>query len=432
MNQQRLRHLALLVPLVSVLGVGGLWFFARASMPRWSARVWIPATASDHVILRAQLRAFPSGLNGGAGQKVRAMVRTQRGQQHWFESQADQEGGVGWELTDADRSPSYFVQLWHVAERETSLVEFEWQREQLSPPLTERYAPITVHLTPSGREVQMSVRHGALVFPSPDLLRVSWPTSSIAATPLPNSDTTLEFSGARSSEQSTLRVRNGAEIPVEPTEHVVEVTVRQTDASGEVSVGFGILPLVPGALSARLQEDGTLKVSSPVPRSRAFVAFATKTETLAVLDVTLRQVENANGHVEYVGHVGLPSSVMSRRDTDGVWAVTSSEFDFETEGQLGVPLSRHHAGYAMRFGWGKIFDGDDQQRARANAERSRLRWIAWGGLMLACFTELGLVFAYAQTFRKPIQGYEGTRGFVVVASCITLGYVLLGALLGFV
>lgn len=401
-------------------------------MPRWSARVWVPATAANQVMLRAHIHSFPAGLSGGGGQRVRALVRTERGQVHRFEGQADSEGIVGWELTDVEASTSYSVQLWRVAERDTLLVEAEWKRDELLPPLTERYSPASVRLTPSGREVQFTVRHGALAFPSADEVYITWPTqSSTSPTPL-DLVTKLEFSGARSSEQSVLLVHNGSEIPIVPTEHVVEVAVRQTDASGETSVGFGILPVVPGAMTARLQDPATLRVSSPVPRRRAFVAFATEAETLSVVDVEITPAERANGQVEYVGHVVLPSSVTSRIENDGVWAVTSSEFDFETDGQLGVPLSRHHAGRAMRFGWGKIIDGDEQQRSRSRAQRHRLRWTARLGLAVACIAELGLVFAYAHTVRKPLLGYERTRGLGVVALCITLGYVLLGALLAFV
>lgn len=401
-------------------------------MPRWSARVWVPATASEQVMLRAQLRSFPGGASAGGGQRVRALIRSQRGQVHRLEGQTSPEGIVGWEITDVEASPNYFVQLWHVAERETLLVEAAWKREELSPPLTERHSPTSVRLTPSGREVQFSVRHGALVYPSADLVRVTWPTQAGVDASQRGFVTELEFSGARSSEQSRLPVHNGAELPIVPTEHVVEVTVRQTDSVGETSVGFGVLPLVPGAISARLQEDATVRVSSSVPRSRAFVAFATKTETLSLVDVELSPAESANGAVEYAGHVVLPSSVAFRNESDGVWAVTSSEFDFEAEGQLGVPLARNHAGYAMRFRWGKIVDGDEQQRSRANAARRRLRLGGWLGLAVTCIVELGLVFAYTHTVRKPMHGYEATRGFGVVALCITLGYVLLGALLGFV
>ncbi len=428
MTQRRSSALTLVVPVLAVVFVGVIWFALGSSLPRWSARIWVPKTAPDHLVMRAQVKGFPSGSTPGVPLAVEALVKTSQGEVHRLSGLSTADGVVDWDVWLPAGSTGYDVQLRHVGDAHAVLVDGHWNVDELTTPLTLRHAPTTVRLRPNNREVEFTLRYGALTVPIPDQLQVSWPGSNADPSILQ-----LEVSGARGlTGQPLFQWVNGQTQTIQPTEHLVEVSVRQTDESGETSSGFGILPVVPGAIAARLGADSVLSVVSPVPRAEAFVALATLSETIALTTVPLRLHRDGQGVVVYLGQITLPEAVHRVASSEQIWAVTSSEFDLESEAQLGSPLRETPlGGHSTRFRWGKVMDGAEQQSQLAGAQRNRWRWIAWGGLFMACALELGLIFLHARgaggRVHEQVAMDQGLPYWMVVG-CVVLGFSGLGSL----
>ncbi len=427
MTQRRSSTLTLVVPALAVVFVGVIWFAGKSSLPRWSARLWVPKTAANHLVMRAQVKRFPSNSSPGVPLAVEALIKTSQGEVHRLSGLSTSDGVIDWDVWLPAASAGYDVQLRQAGDAHTVLVTGHWNVEELTKPLTLRHAPTTVRLRPNNSEVEFTLRHGALTVPIPDQLQVSWHGSNVEAT------LELEISGARGlGGQPLLQWVNGQKQMIQPTEHLVEVGVHQTDKSGETSSGFGILPVVPGAIAARLGADSVLSVVSPVPRGEAFLALATLDETIALATVPLRLHRDGQGAVVYLGQITLPDALDRVASSEQVWAVTSSEFDLESEAQLGSPLREAPlSGHSTRFGWGKVMDGVEQQITLAGAQRDRWRWIAWGGLVIACALELGLIFLHTRGAGRPLHEQVAVdRGapYWLVVGCVILGFSGLGSL----
>lgn len=428
MTQRRLFALALMVPALAVLFVGVVWFAGRWSLPRWSARIWVPKTAPNHLILRAQVRGFPSGSLPRRPLEIEAVIQTSQGEVHRLSGQSTAQGFAEWDVWLPAASLSYGVQLRHVGGDDAVLVRGEWSIDELTAPLTIRHTPTRVRLRPSNREVEFTLRHGAFTVPIPDELQVSWHPDAGETQAVE-----VELSGA--SDRQGGRVFqwvNGQKTTIRPTEHLVEVTVRQTEGHGELSSGFGILPVVPGAIAARLDSDGVVSVVSPVPREEAFLAFATLQETISIATVPLRELRDEQTGTVYLGRLALPEVVREVASREQVWAVTSSEFDLESEAQLGLPLTElPYGGHSTRFRWGKVMDGAEEQRQSVQAQRTRWQWTAWGGLLVACAIELGLVVVHARGASRQVHAEvavdQGIPYWLVIG-CVVLGFSGLASL----
>jgi hypothetical protein len=125
---------------------------------------------------------------------------------------------------------------------------------------------------------------------------------------------------------------DGVEIALRPLEHSVSARLiaRSGARQGE---WYGALPVVPGALTARLH-GGRLSVSSPIVRERAFVSLITEHERLcgAIVELDAAPDGTASGHFE-------PSAqLLARIAREPTWAVVSSEDDKRSPGVVGWPL----------------------------------------------------------------------------------------------
>ena len=124
----------------------------------------------------------------------------------------------------------------------------------------------------------------------------------------------------------------GVEIPLRPLEHSVSahLIARSGGRRGE---WYGALPVVPGALTARL-EGGRVLVASPIVRERAFLSLINERERLGGAIVTLGAAPDGTAS----GHFEPSAQLLARLEREPTWAVVSSEGDKRSPGVVGWPI----------------------------------------------------------------------------------------------
>ena len=214
------------------------------------------------------------------------------------------------------------------------------------------------------------------------------------------------------------------ELALRPLEHGVRARViaRSGTRSAEWS---GVLPVIPGALSARLDGD-TLRVVSPIERPRAFVSLISQHERLggAVVELSPEPDGTASGSVE------PGAALLARLRAEPTWAVVSSEDDKRSPAVVGWPLGAARGSEpASTFAVadlplldgepGALYDLARRQRGRRRAASA----------LLAALALLAAALFWAEVRehgRRPAWGAARHGWFLAAAvACIALG---LGAL----
>lgn len=415
------------MPALTVGVVGWLWFLGRISQPQWSARLWVATSSERVLLLRSQVRRFPTGTEPGMPLDMELDVHCGTERYRLF-GQTTVAGESDWLLHVPTACPGFAVKLRRVGEPR-EVLESTFDVREMSPPLSLATSPTRLKLRPSGDELELVLRRGVLAVPFSDELELRWLP--------PRSDPVVldvELSGAALADGAqTWRTVAGQVWTIVPTEHVVEMGVRRSDAEGRTSRGFAVLPVKPGAIVAQMNAEGSLEVVAPVPRSDAHVAVSTWRETLAMASVALTARTDVAGRTVFTGHLTLPEAVRRRVASEEVWAVTSSEFDFGSEAQLGIPLTKgRYSGHSTRFGWGGFVDSADEQARLVATERSQWRWRVWLLLVGAWGLELALIAVYTRRAlgTPPREALTTGTGLslTVVYACVTLAFAGLGAL----
>lgn len=421
----------LAIPALAVVWVGVIWFAGQATTPGWAALMWVAKTAPGQLLIRAQLGTHPERSVTRLPSRVTAQIMPRGASSVNIEAAVAADGVVDF---DAKLPPSVTdgeVSL--VASGDGELLAFgRWATTTSSGPLTLEAEPSPVTLAPNGPTFLLTLHHGVLTVPVADELRLTAVTKELGK-PWAGA-VSLELEGATGpSGQTQTTLRDGETWRITPRHHIVEATLRVANDVGAPSSATALLPVIAGAIAARLDQGG-LRVISPVPRTVAYVAFSRVGDVFGLERVDLHPVVTAEGGVFHEATIALSPRVVSELERAPVWAVTSSEPDFASEAAMGWPLSGGQHRVA-RFQWAERVDGFAQQAARVSLRRRSLRTYAWGGLGLLCLALLGLVWLFAQRAPEPVgvTGVNsGRSGWLAAAvACVILGFAGLGTLFGF-
>ncbi|MEZ4219592.1 MAG: hypothetical protein R3B13_01605 [Polyangiaceae bacterium] len=159
-----------------------------------------------------------------------------------------------------------------------------------------------------------------------------------------------------------------ARLRIEVNQHAIVVRVEARHEQREGSF-WGALPVVPGAMDARLTAEG-IRVASPIEREVAYVTLLGEDKRLA--NSALRLEPDGRGGAVGLWKIDLPAS-------GPAWCMVSSEADHFTPGTVGWPLLRASTTRPART----LAIPDilllDNHGARFREERRRLskaRWLA--------------------------------------------------------
>lgn len=430
MNQRRLFRLLLVIPPVVVFLVGAVWFVGRGGAPPRAAQVFVAATAPGHVLFRARVVGLRDRGLAIRSLDVAATLQSASGEVRRLYGRTDEDGFVDFEfwLPPAWGEPELSLD----ADGEVLLSKqgmgFEATRVLL-PKVTQT----VVHLKPDGPHVALEVRHGALTVPVADDLRVTWDTNAAATERWP-SVITLELEGASgAAAERRIELSSGQWKRITPFDHIAEVTLQMYRGS-QVSMGFAVLPMVPGAIAARLVGAETVKVISPVPRSQAHVAIASVGRVYALKRLELTRTLSEDAAPSFQAMFTIPKEAVDAMAQEAVWAVTSSEADFASEARVGWPLNELGEGRITRFDWARTFDSFGEQQAHHATWLRDLRVRTWFGLLAAGFIELTALCVLVR--RAPaVDGLEaapaGRSWIWIVVFCVALGFAGLGSMFVF-
>lgn len=174
----------------------------------------------------------------------------------------------------------------------------------------------------------------------------------------------------------------GVEIALRPLEHSVSahLIARSGARRGE---WYGALPVVPGALTARLT-GGRLQISSPIARERAFVSVINERERLGGAIVALEAAPDGSAS----GHFEPSAPLLARIAREPAWVVVSSEADKRSPAVVGWPLGAalaHPPATTLALADQVLLDGQAgalAQRAARSGARRRTAAALLGGLGL--------------------------------------------------
>jgi hypothetical protein len=247
-----------------------------------------------------------------------------------------------------------------------------------------------------------------------------------AAPPLIGAELELTLAGAeRTSATLPPSDARGVEIGLRPLEHSVSARLIAR-AGGRRGEWYGVLPVLPGALTARLDGE-RLSVSSPIVRARAFVSLISEHERLGGAIVELDAAPDGTAS----GGFDLSAQLRARIEREPIWAVVSSEDDKRSPAVVGWPLGAARArlpSTTLALADQVLLDGQAGALAE-RAERSAARRQTAAALLGALGVILGGLFwlEVRARGRRPAPlgaARDGWFLFVALAS-IALG---LGAL----
>lgn len=243
--------------------------------------------------------------------------------------------------------------------------------------------------------VQVAPGRGAFAVPFEDPLLVEVRSAN---GPVRNVKLSFEPDGLAIDERNTRLVTDvmgRAVVRVTPREHVVSLRVNAT-LGEEKGSWFGRLPIVPGAISVRLEEKG-LSIVSPIPRDIAYYSVIAADRTLTRGSVVLQATPNGLASA----HVPLPE-----RPAEQLWAIASGEPELDSSSTVGWPLRPAPSGgepARTRVVVDPLLvDGIFRAEAIDGERRTKARWIA-GGVTLIAVILASILFSY-----------EGRRSRVVL------------------
>ncbi len=171
-----------------------------------------------------------------------------------------------------------------------------------------------------------------------------------------------------------------ARVDVTPLNHAAPFTATARTVDGREGRLEGALPIVPGAIDARITAR-ELRVVSPIERDVAWLALVTESGRLGGGRLAL----TPDGRGGAVATYPLPDPMKPP-----VWAVVSSEHDMASMALIGWPLFGDVSGEPPRTFAPRdrlLLDGLVAAHALDQARRSRARWLA----VIFCAAAAGLV-----------------------------------------
>ncbi len=171
----------------------------------------------------------------------------------------------------------------------------------------------------------------AVPFSDPLWIEVRGPKGPVPDAKLSFKPEGLDLSGAASLET---RDDGRAVVRLAPREFNVALRIAATAPDGTHGEWYSTLPVVAGAMHARLH-DSRLRVRSPIQRDRAYFALMTPTGRIAGRPLDLA-ADSRGGAIADVALPPLPPGPL--------WAVVSSEPDLSSGSTVGWPLGVKLAG----------------------------------------------------------------------------------------
>jgi hypothetical protein len=290
---------------------------------------------------------------------------------------------------------------------------------------------------PKAIEVRVAPLRGVLAIPFDDSLLVE---VRRAGAPLTKARVELVAEGLDARATSFVTNDSGrVSIPISPRAPIPAARVVVTAEDGARLEWYGTLPVVGGALDARIR-DGQLRVASPIPRDRAYFAVISDRARWASGSVTLTPDP-------YGGSVGS-SPVGKLPPLDLLWVVVSSEPDLASPGAIGWAVSAEAVTAELGVPTALsvpdllLLDGVAPRQAEARIRERRIRWTtAWlvlGALALVGLSVLMRVHEANRTWQSALERMEvedGSRarltrahyglGVALALVVIALGFLLL-------
>jgi hypothetical protein len=283
--------------------------------------------------------------------------------------------------------------------------------------------------------VQVAPGRGALAVPFEDPLLVEVRNAN---GPVRNVKLSFDPDGMAVDEKNTRLTTDAmgrAFVRVTPREHVVSLRVNAT-LGEEKGSWFGRLPIIPGAFSVRLEENG-LSIVSPIPRDIAYYAVITRDRTLTRGSVVLQPTPNGLASA----HVPLPE-----RPAEPLWAIASGEPELDSSSTVGWPLQAVPPGAEPARSRVTVdpllVDGIYRAEVIDGKRRSQARWIA-GGVTLIAVILASLLFSYvgrrsrvvleAHLAESMLEDGASERisdrpgrfwGVVIAILCVALGFLV--------
>ncbi len=225
-------------------------------------------------------------------------------------------------------------------------------------------------------------------------------------------------------------------VRVTPRDYAAASKVSVTGDDEEKGTWYSTLPVLAGAMHATLR-DGVVHVETPIQRERVYIAIATEHGRHAVGKVELRPTKRGTS----VGTFEPPEL------PDGsVWAVVSSEADFQSMGLVGWPLRIDRKGEPSRTFAPRgqlLLDGLESAGAVDAERRERARLLAGSFTGASAFLVVLLLVRRVRTSQRNLEQHlsrasnEDTEeekkrpatgvafALIVGVLCVLLGFMLL-------
>ncbi len=320
------RSLLYALPLLTVAVVSYALFVVGTTRPFAGARVFGgPTEGAQHLSLRVSAIESYRGIESPLDvTEVLVEARLSDGRAVSNTAAVDERGSSSVVLEFAGKPVHGSVHIRvssgasRLADGEVELSTDEWTKRarDLGGWLAggSRSGSLTVQVAP-GRAAM------AVPFEKPLLVEVQ-----DGARPVDGAEITLEPDGVsiRKGDEKKVTDRSGRAIVfVTPREHIVSLRVKARAGKAQGS-WFGRLPIVPGALDARL-EDNALVVESPVPQDLAYWSVIGKAQSIARGSVKL-------------GDDGRARVPLSNLPSGPLWAMVSGEPELDSASTVGWPL----------------------------------------------------------------------------------------------
>lgn len=229
--------------------------------------------------------------------------------------------------------------------------------------------------------VDVSPARGVLAVPFPDHLIVQVSEASRAVA---GAQVTLSKEDGGAQKPVTTDAHGRAQLPYLALEHALSVKVVATAGEGRSGWFWGALPVVPGALDARLTEAG-IRLESAILRDVAYVVLLTQAGRLDHAAITLEP--DGRG-----GAVGLWKIKPPKEQRS--WCMVSSESDFNAPATVGWPMYVPSApALADTFAVPdvELLDGAPARYLVQKGRRLRARYFAGAFVIAAALLALGLM-----------------------------------------
>lgn len=408
-----LRRALTVIPGLTVAGVGGTWLATASPRELQGARLWGGPTDSE---LPLSLRLEGIARRGGREQPLAnrsvtvTLSRLGRELGRWS-GELGPDGTAEVTLPPAggsDTGARVVVTASGtarpLANGEVRLPRDRWwseRRERGGPLPVPSRGPLTFRLLPA-RGIFAVPFAGTLWI---ELRERDQPAAAASLAARGEGLTVLEPAAPTNARgRTTLRLR--------PTAHVATLELEAHATSGSEGRWLATLPVVAGALDATRVGPHTLALSSPIPRSAAYVTLIDARGRHGGATVPLQTLGDGTAR----GRVTLPHPL----PRDG-WAVVSSERDLASPGAVGWPLadataawldgSLHHPPRSVTLTERLWLDGVGAAQAREDERLARLRRGTGCFVALALALELALLLLHWRRLtRAGAQQLEAAAG----------------------